>query len=37
MNGLLLLLTAVVVNACVLGIAFLAVYQSNKAVKPSGR
>jgi hypothetical protein len=37
MNALLVLLTAVAVNACVLGIAFLAVYQSNKAVKPSGR
>jgi hypothetical protein len=37
MNGLLVLLTAVAVNASVLGIAFLAVYPSNKAVKSSGR
>jgi hypothetical protein len=37
MNGFLVLLAAVAVNAVVLGIVFLAVYQSNKAVKLSGR
>ena len=37
MNGPLVLLAATVVNAVILGIAFLAVYQSNKAVKLSGR
>jgi hypothetical protein len=37
MNGLVVLLAAVAVNACVLGIAFLALCQFNKAVKQSGR
>jgi hypothetical protein len=37
MNGLLVLLAAIAVNAVVLGVAFLAIYQSNKAVKLSGR
>jgi hypothetical protein len=37
MNGLVVLLAAVAVSAVVLGIAFLAVRQSNKAVKLSGR
>jgi hypothetical protein len=37
MNGLVVLLAVVAVNAVVLGIAFLAVCQSNKAVKLSGR
>jgi hypothetical protein len=37
MNGLQILLTVIVVNACVLGVAFLALYQFNKAVSQSGR
>jgi hypothetical protein len=37
MNGFLVLVAAIAVNAVILGIAFLAVYQSNKAVKLSGR
>jgi hypothetical protein len=37
MNGLVVLLAAVAVNAVVLGIAFLAARQSNQAVKLSGR
>jgi hypothetical protein len=37
MNGFVVLLAAVAVNAVVLGVAFLAIYQSNKAVKLSGR
>ncbi len=37
MNGFQMLLLVIVVNAGVLGIGLLAVYQFNKAVKPSGR
>jgi hypothetical protein len=37
MNGLQELLVVIAVNACVLGVAFLALYQFNKAVRPSGR
>jgi hypothetical protein len=37
MNGLVVLLAAIAVNAVVLGIVVLALYQSNKAVKLSGR
>jgi hypothetical protein len=37
MSGLQMLLTVIVVNASVLGVAFFALYQSNKAIKQSGR
>jgi uncharacterized protein YneF (UPF0154 family) len=37
MNGLQILLMVVVVNAGVLGAAFFALYQFNKAVSQSGR
>ncbi len=40
MNGLQMfqmLLAVIAVNACVLGVAFFALYQLNKAVSPSGR
>jgi hypothetical protein len=37
MNGLQILLMVVVVNAFVLGAAFFALYQFNKAVSQSGR
>jgi hypothetical protein len=37
MNGLQILLMAIFVNACVLGVGFFALYQFNKAVRPSGR
>lgn len=37
MNGFQILLTVVAVNACVLAVAFFAVYQFNKAVSQSGR
>jgi hypothetical protein len=37
MNGFVVLLAAIAVNAVILGVAFLAIYQSNKAVKLSGR
>ncbi len=37
MNGLQILLVVVAVNACVLGVAFFAAYQFNKAVSRSGR
>jgi hypothetical protein len=37
MNGFQMLLTVVAVNACVLGVAFFALYQFNKAVSQSGR
>jgi hypothetical protein len=37
MNGLQVVLMVIAVNACVLGVAFLAVYQFNKAVSLSGR
>jgi hypothetical protein len=37
MNGLQVLLMVVAVNACVLGVAFFALYQFNKAVRPCGR
>ncbi len=37
MNGLHILLMILAVNACVLGIAFVALYQLNKAVRPLGR
>ncbi len=37
MNGLQVLLMVIVVNACVLGAAFFAVYQFNRAVSQSGR
>jgi hypothetical protein len=37
MDGLQMLLAVVAVNGCVLGAAFLAVYQLNKAVSRSGR
>jgi len=37
MNGFQILLAAIAVNAGVLGIAFLALYQLNKAVSPCGR
>jgi hypothetical protein len=30
-------LAVIALNACVLGIAFFAVYEFNKAVRPSGR
>ena len=32
-----MLLAVIAVNACVLGVAFFALYQLNKAVSPSGR
>jgi hypothetical protein len=37
MNGFELLLVVIAVNGCVLGVAFLALYQLNKAVSRSGR
>jgi hypothetical protein len=37
MNGLQVLLMVIAVNACVLGVAFFALYQFNKAVSQSGR
>lgn len=37
MNGLQVLLMVIVVNACVLGVAFFTIYQFNKAVSQSGR
>jgi hypothetical protein len=37
MNGLQIVLMVIVVNAVVLGVAFFAVYQFNKAVSQSGR
>jgi hypothetical protein len=37
MNGLQIILMVIGVNACVLGIAFFALYQFNKAVSQSGR
>ncbi len=37
MNGLHIFLMVLGVNACVLGIAFLAAYQLNKAVRLCGR
>jgi hypothetical protein len=37
MNGLQIVLMVVAVNACVLGVAFFALYQFNKAVGQSGR
>jgi hypothetical protein len=32
-----MVLAVIAVNACVLGVAFFALYQLNKAVSPSGR
>ena len=37
MNELQIVLMVVAVNACVLGVAFFALYQFNKAVGQSGR
>jgi len=37
MGGLQMLLMVIAVNAFVLGVAFLALYQSNKAVSQCGR
>jgi hypothetical protein len=37
MNGLQMLLMAILVNACVLGVGFFALYQFNKAIRQSGR
>jgi hypothetical protein len=37
MNGLQIVLMIIGVNACVLGVAFFAVFQFNKAVSQSGR
>jgi hypothetical protein len=37
MNGLQVVLMVIAVNACVLGVAFFAVYQFNKAVSQTGR
>ena len=37
MNGLHIFLVVLAVNACVLGIAFFALYQLNKSVRPFGR
>ena len=37
MNSLQIILVIIVTNACVLGIAFVALYQFNKAVSASGR
>ena len=37
MSGLQIVLMVIVVNAFVLGVAFFAVYQFNKAVSQSGR
>jgi hypothetical protein len=37
MNGLQVLLMVIAVNAFVLGVAFFALYQFNKAVSQSGR
>jgi hypothetical protein len=37
MNGLQVVLMVIALNACILGVAFFAVYQFNKAVSQSGR
>jgi hypothetical protein len=37
MNGFQILLAVIAVNACVLGVAFLALYQLDKAVSRCGR
>jgi hypothetical protein len=37
MHGLEIVLMVIVINACVLGLAFFTVYQFNKAVSQSGR
>jgi hypothetical protein len=37
MNALQTILVIIVTNACVLGVAFLAVYQFNRAVSGCGR
>ena len=37
MSGLQILLAVIAVNACVLGVAFLALYQLNRAVSRYGR
>jgi hypothetical protein len=37
MNGLQVVLMVIALNACVLGVAFFAIYQFNKAVSQSGR
>jgi hypothetical protein len=37
MSGVQILLAVIAVNACVLGVAFLALYQLNKAVSRCGR
>jgi hypothetical protein len=37
MNGLQVVLVVIALNACILGVAFFAVYQFNKAVSQSGR
>jgi hypothetical protein len=37
MNGLQVVMMVIAVNACVLGVAFFAVYQFNKAVSQTGR
>jgi hypothetical protein len=37
MNGFQMFLLVIVVNACVLGVGLLAVYQFNKAVSGCGR
>jgi len=37
MNGVQVVLMVIALNVCILGIAFFAVYQFNKAVSQSGR
>jgi hypothetical protein len=37
MSGFQMLLVVIAVNACVLGVAFLALYQFNKSVRRCGR
>jgi hypothetical protein len=37
MNGFQILAAVIAVNACVLGVAFFALYQLNKAVSQGGR
>lgn len=37
MNGLDVVLMSIVVNACVLGVAFFVLYQFNKVVSRAGR
>jgi hypothetical protein len=37
MSDIQLLLAVIAVSACVLGVAFLALYQLDKAVRPCGR